>query len=196
MLLQFHTISSVPFQDVGFFKNGGSWLQSSRRGSGRREGRQTWIGFTQQITCKLLRQKSLGKESVGTISQHMCVCVQEAAGNSHYKLFLTVWAAQSHRSFCPGSARYQHPPEKCFSALSKLSSASILEMFLCLATETLLLSIKGSLYNQDYSHQPCMTQTGVRAQAVPWTGHLCHHFHFTCATSVMTGLFQIKKELT
>lgn len=113
----------------GFFENRGSWLQSNRRGSRRREGRQTWIGFTHQITCNLLRQKSLGRVSFSSLQACMYVCVQKVAWNTHYKVLLTVWAAQPHEFFWPGSARDQHPPEKCFSALSQLFQPLSLKCF-------------------------------------------------------------------
>lgn len=52
-------------------------------------------------------------------------------------------------------------PEKGFSALLWVSSASVPEM----ATGT-LLNAEGSLCAQDYSHQPCVTQ-GIRTQVTP-----------------------------
>lgn len=53
-------------------------------------------------------------------------------------------------------------PDKCFSALPWASSASDPEMFVCLATET-LLNTGESLCTQDYLHQPCVTLRGDKS---------------------------------
>lgn len=140
----------------------------------RQEGRQTSTGFTQRVTCNLVRQKSLGSESSssrrGTV--HSTVggggrCgVREAARSTLHRRFSLCKGCVGHRSCCPGGERHLRLPETCFSTLPWVSSAPVPVTFECPATEMLLPRLQEACA-PGCSHPPCLTPTGGESAGHP-----------------------------
>lgn len=162
---------------------------------GEQAGRPEWVSHNKwPVTC------SGRKVSFSSLQACVCVCVcvQEAAWNTHYKLLLAKCAAQSHRSFCPGSARYQHLPENCFSALSKLSSASVPQMFLCLATDISPEHQRDPVYPRLFTSAMCDTDRGQEHRLSLGGGSWVTSFFISPVQHQLQwqDLLRIKKELT